>query len=98
MRSIIFHTHRWYCQGRQYKDPIRIDDKVVIITGANTGLGKATAIDLAARGAKVYLACRDRQRCEEARREIVKKSGNKNVFNRELDLGSMASIRNFVEK
>lgn len=38
--------------------------KVIIITGANTGLGKETAWELARRGAKVYMACRDLKRCE----------------------------------
>lgn len=71
---------------------------MVIITGANTGIGKATAMDLAERGARVYLACRDPKRCEEARLDIVQKTGNINVFNRHLDLGSLASIRHFVQK
>lgn len=39
-------------------------DKVVIVTGANTGIGKETAWELARRGAKVYMACRDLKRCE----------------------------------
>lgn len=37
----------------------------MIITGANTGIGKETARDLAKRKAIVYMACRDMKRCEE---------------------------------
>lgn len=75
-----------------------MDGKVVIITGANAGIGKETALDLAKRGAKVYMACRDYKRCEAARLEIVNQSGNQNVFNRTLDLGSLTSIRNFARR
>lgn len=71
---------------------------MVIITGANTGIGKATAMDLAGRGAKVYMACRDHKRCEEARKEIIEKTGNVNVYNRVLDLSSLESVRKFANK
>lgn len=74
-----------------------MDGKVVIITGANAGIGKETALDLAKRGAKVYMACRDFNRCETARLEIVEESKNPNVFNRTLDLGSLESIRKFAK-
>ncbi len=45
----------------------RLTGKTVIITGANTGIGKETAIDLAKRGAKIVLACRDTKRATEAK-------------------------------
>ncbi|XP_055690735.1 retinol dehydrogenase 11-like [Lutzomyia longipalpis] len=90
---------RKYLQGRKFtKNDVRMDGKVVIVTGANVGIGKETALDLAKRGAKVYLACRNPQRAESARQEIVEKSNNVNVFTLELDLASMESIRNFVDK
>lgn len=67
----------------------------MIVTGCNTGIGKETAMELAKRGGRVYMACRDWQRCENARLEIVEESGNVNVFNRKLDLSSQKSIREF---
>ncbi|XP_055707577.1 retinol dehydrogenase 13-like [Phlebotomus papatasi] len=90
---------RRYMQGRQFgKENVRMDGKIVVITGSNTGIGKETALEMAKRGAKVYLACRNPQRAEDARQEIVEKSNNVNVFAAELDLASMESIRKFVEK
>lgn len=85
-------------EGVFKKDDVRIDGKVVVITGANAGIGKETALDLAKRGAKVYLACRDLKKAEVARLEIVQKSGNQNVFTKKLDLASFDSIREFVDE
>lgn len=70
---------------------------MVIITGGNTGIGKETAIDLAKRGAIVYIACRDKKRGEDACKEIIQESKNTKVFYRNLDLSSLASVRTFCE-
>lgn len=84
-------------QGGQFKkDHLRMDDKIVIITGCNTGIGKETVRDLAKRGASVYMACRNNLKCEETRQEIIKETGNLKVFNRSLDLASLDSVRRFV--
>ena len=70
--------------------------KVVVITGANSGLGFGTAELLAQRGAKVVLACRSLSRCEEAKLAIVKAGATVEPDVLLLDLGSFKSIRNFV--
>ena len=67
----------------------------MIITGANTGIGKETAIDLAKRNAKVIIACRNVERGEKAERDIRNLSKNENVHFRLLDLASFASIKKF---
>lgn len=87
---------RKYSQGGQFTKQTDETGKVVIVTGANTGIGKETALELARRGATVYMACRDKYRTEHARVEIVLETKNKNVFYRELDLSSLESIRKFV--
>ncbi|XP_028288470.1 retinol dehydrogenase 12 [Parambassis ranga] len=75
----------------------RLDGKTVIITGANTGIGKETARDLARRGARIIMACRDLERAEEARTDILEDTGNENVVIRKLDLSDIKSIRAFAE-
>lgn len=85
-------------QGRKYTKPTLIDDKVVLITGGNTGIGKETAIELAKRHGKVYIACRDVKRGEEALQEIMYKSGSTNVHLMILDLASLESVREFSKK
>jgi retinol dehydrogenase 12 len=67
-------------------------EKTFIITGANTGIGKITARELAARGAHVVVACRSRAKTEPVIAEIEKLTGNKPEFV-ELDLADLASVR-----
>ncbi|MCW8812460.1 MAG: SDR family NAD(P)-dependent oxidoreductase [Chlorobium sp.] len=71
-------------------------DKVVIITGANRGIGKEAAKEIAKLGAKVYMACRSVSSANEAKAEIIKETNNENVFVLELDLASADSINKFV--
>ena len=72
-------------------------DKVVIITGSNKGIGKEAAKQIAKLGAKVYMACRSLDSANQASEEIIKETGNQNVFVRHLDLASPESIINFVD-
>ena len=55
-------------------------------------------MELAKRGARLVLACRDRTKGEAVARTIRKRSGNQNVFASKLDLASLASIKEFVEE
>lgn len=71
--------------------------KVVIITGANSGIGEATARELLRRRARVVLACRDMYKCEQARIKMMYMSKNRNVKCLPCDLASQESIRNFVD-
>ncbi|CAH0605423.1 unnamed protein product [Chrysodeixis includens] len=71
--------------------------KVVIITGANSGLGLETAKDLACRGARLILACRSVRRAAAAKAEIIKVSGNTDVHFRQLDLTSLSSVKEFCD-
>lgn len=70
--------------------------KVCIVTGANTGIGKETALGLAKLGASVVLVCRDRERGEEAQSEIKQSTGNDNVELMICDLSSQRSIKQFA--
>jgi retinol dehydrogenase-12 len=72
--------------------------KTAIVTGANTGMGKETARELARLGMKVIMACRNREKGEAARKEIVAETGNQDVQVMLLDLASRDSIRGFVRE
>jgi len=69
--------------------------KIVIVTGANAGIGKATAAALADRGARVILACRSRERGMAALAELRCVRGRRLELMR-LDLADLASVRAFA--
>ncbi|XP_065114630.1 retinol dehydrogenase 12, like [Paramisgurnus dabryanus] len=83
---------------RSWSSDVTLDNKTVIITGANTGIGKHAATDLAKRGARIIMACRDMEKANAALKEVIEASGNQNVVTCRLDLADTKSIREFAEK
>ncbi|RWS11305.1 hypothetical protein B4U79_09066 [Dinothrombium tinctorium] len=71
----------------------RIYGKTVIITGGNTGIGKEIAIDLASRGGRIIVVCRNPEKALMAVKEIKEESGSSNVYSYSMDLSSLQSIR-----
>jgi len=78
--------------AEQVARDISLKEKNVIVTGANSGIGKESARVLAKMGASVYLGCRNVKQAAEVAEEIKKETGNENVFVLELDLSSFESI------
>ncbi|OQS01804.1 hypothetical protein THRCLA_05747 [Thraustotheca clavata] len=73
-------------------------NKVVVITGSNTGLGLETARVIASKGGIVVIACRTPSKGESAVASILKEFPEANVTFLPLDLASLASVRAFVPK
>jgi NAD(P)-dependent dehydrogenase (short-subunit alcohol dehydrogenase family) len=73
-----------------------MNDKVCLVTGATSGIGRATAVGLAKSGVSVVMLCRDRTRGELARNEIASQTRNQSVDLMIADLSSLASIRKFA--
>ncbi len=70
-----------------------LENRVAIVTGANTGIGRVTALELAQRGAEVVLACRSPERALPVIDAIRESTGNAKVELCELDLGDLGSVR-----
>merc|ERR1712241_492345 len=98
--AALLYLLRLWMQGptKGSDNPKKLDGKTVVITGANTGIGKVTATDLAKRGAKVIICCRDKSRAEKAVEDIKKESSNENVTFALLDLASLNSVRRCAEE
>ncbi|MGP8124937.1 MAG: SDR family oxidoreductase [Nitrososphaerales archaeon] len=75
-----------------------MEGKKCIVTGASSGIGKASAEQLASMGASVVMVCRSRERGERARAEVEAKSGNRSVELMLADLASLGSVRAFARE
>jgi len=79
------------CQRRS-----SLNGKTVVLTGASSGIGKATALELAKRGARVIMACRDIGKAEKAVQDIRRQTSCGQLIVRQLDLASLMSVRDFA--
>jgi len=70
-----------------------LDGRTFLITGANTGIGRETARALAARGARLHLACRSQDAGRRTIEEITAETGNRELELLSLDLGDLDSVR-----
>jgi retinol dehydrogenase-14 len=72
--------------------------KVVVITGANSGVGLETAVGVAAQGATTVLACRNQAKAVAAAREVIQRTWNEDVHTLSLDLADLASVRKAADE
>jgi len=73
-------------------------NKTYIVTGANSGIGKETALALARMGMKVVMAVRNRERGEKAREEIATETSSQQVTTMICDMSSMHSVKQFADE
>src|SRR5215510_12928102 len=73
-----------------------MDEKICLVTGANSGIGKVTAKALAAGGATVIMVCRNRDKGHAARDEIVRETRNENVVLMIADFSDLSQIRSLA--
>jgi NAD(P)-dependent dehydrogenase (short-subunit alcohol dehydrogenase family) len=73
-----------------------MEERICMVTGANSGIGKETAAALARMGATVVMVCRSRERGQAALNEIAAGAGNGGVELMTADLASPGSVRELV--
>lgn len=82
-----------------------LSTKTILITGANSGIGKAASIQLAGMGAHVVMMCRNRERGEQALQDVTGAhwdalntpvKANKNAYNRETQQRLWNSTKQFI--
>ncbi|MET0591597.1 MAG: SDR family NAD(P)-dependent oxidoreductase, partial [Polyangiaceae bacterium] len=74
-----------------------LKDVVALVTGANAGIGRTTAIELARRGARVFLAGRSEEKTRPVVEEVARAAPNAKHEFLQLDLGDLASVRRCAE-
>ena len=85
-----------YMAGGVCRSRALMTGKTVIVTGANCGIGKATATELAKRRARVILACRDLDKANAAVKDIRSQTDQGVLIVKTLDLASFRSIKEFA--
>lgn len=75
-----------------------LHEQTILLTGATDGLGRATAEELAARGATLLLHGRNRERLDAACREIVEATGNQKIKGYLADFAELAQVRRLAEE
>ncbi|ONK80839.1 uncharacterized protein A4U43_C01F22360 [Asparagus officinalis] len=88
------HSKRFKPEDMQ----IQMQGKNCIVTGANSGIGYATAEGLASRGATVHMVCRSKERGEAALLKLQSTTNNPNIHLEVCDLSSITEVKAFASK
>ena len=90
--------HNLHIRRRVLPDAsIRLDGQTIIVTGANRSIGKAITEELAIRGGRVIMACRDLTLADAAAADIRSRHPRADLSCSLLDLSSFKSIRSFAD-
>jgi dehydrogenase/reductase SDR family member 12 len=98
---ILSYTKLGYARrSRRWRasDLAAMDGKVVLVTGATSGLGEAAARGFARLGASVWLVARSRKRGEDTKARIAEQTGSDDVHVGICDLSDLRSVRRFAEQ
>ncbi|KXX76108.1 Retinol dehydrogenase 13 [Madurella mycetomatis] len=92
---------KWYTSGRSNPSERNLHGRVVLITGGTSGIGAATAVELAQRGAQIVLLTRQPPSDPfliEYVDDLRKRTNNQLIYAEQVDLSSLYSIRQFATK
>ena len=92
--SLSEQTKKWLSK----KADVSLKGKTVVVTGSNSGIGYKTAETMAYLGANVILACRNRQKADEARDALAEEYPESEITVLPLDLADFSSIDEFVHR
>ncbi|XP_053186683.1 dehydrogenase/reductase SDR family member 12 [Scomber japonicus] len=101
LNGIHQYTRKGYEAASKDFEPQDLDVSVVgrsfMVTGANSGIGKSTAMAIAKKGGRVHMVCRNKDKAEEARAQIVSESGNTEVYIHIVDMSETRKVWEFAE-
>ncbi|XP_028282548.1 dehydrogenase/reductase SDR family member 12 [Parambassis ranga] len=101
LNGIHHYTRKGYEAASKNFEPQDLDVSVVgrsfMVTGANSGIGRATAMAIAKKGGTVHMVCRNKDKAEEARADIVNESGNTEIFIHIVDMSQTRKVWEFAE-
>ncbi|XP_029380206.1 dehydrogenase/reductase SDR family member 12 isoform X1 [Echeneis naucrates] len=101
LNGIHHYTRKGYEAASKDFQPQDLDVSVVgrsfMITGANSGIGRAAAMAIAKKGGTVHMVCRNKDKADEARLDIVDKSGNTEVYVHIVDMSETSEVWEFAE-
>jgi NADPH:quinone reductase-like Zn-dependent oxidoreductase len=95
-RQQLFGISRSYMAGPKFLSEERIDGKNIIVTGASSGIGRETAVELAKRGGRIILAVKNIEAGENVAKRIRKIPGGVAEV-KKLDLSSLQGVSNFAK-
>merc|ERR1712136_485443 len=70
---------------------VNLNGKIIMVTGANSGIGKSASVTLASKGAEIHMVCRSEERANAAKADIIKESDRKRF------IAAMEDIRSKIK-